>query len=716
MPPRSAAADPRSASGRPTGRGRWLAALATALLLTGGTWSATTWQHEAAAAAVAAGRGQRAAEALAATAALDATLRSVQLDVAMGLGEGRLEDLARAFDRTQRSVAEAEEAGVAPTALAGFEEVADAARGLAAGDGLDPERLADTSSAVSDALSALAGDPSVEVPGAQRLDQLGRAIDADAASIAAGIELLRSPAEERSASAGRVVDARRRAQALLAAAVPALPETARDQLDEIAELEVSDQLARELAALGDPVTAVETDSGADRLHDASGIRVARLAAVERELADGLVERADQAARRAEAAAARAGRVRLVALLVDVAALALLVGGTVAARRRARPVEPGAAVEPEPAETATVATATPGTAAPTSDAAPAAPSTPGGEPAPTSVPAPATVVAPGQLAALTAVVDRHQLLADVQLQVLEELARSTGSGTADAEQRRALVGIADRLAVRARRLDESLLVLAGVGRAQRPATSPALADLLDGAVVEAATEHPVDVDAPVGVTVDGAAALDLAHVVAELVANAAEHGVGAGGAGGAGDPVRVSARHGLDGLLRIVVRDPGGGLGDAELTKLSVRSTDGRPETIARALADGRLGLTVVAVLTARWGCRVRFGRGADGSTEARLEVPARLVVGEGAGETVDGPTSTRQEEAVGTTDQSPNGGAWGWSSDGDYRPAEGWTANGEYVTARSTVPDTLAGRVPEGADFDAGLASLLDRDEATTDA
>jgi signal transduction histidine kinase len=221
--------------------------------------------------------------------------------------------------------------------------------------------------------------------------------------------------------------------------------------------------------------------------------------------------------------------------------------------------------------------------------------------------------------------RGQVLADRQLQLLDELVRDE----ADPRRRRDLLGV-DHLATRLRRTTETLLAMAGPDPAGRWARPVPLDRLLRAAVAEAEGFEHAGRGAPPGqgrrvdllttgeVEVAGAAGADLVHLLAELLDNAAACSPPA-------TPIVVTAAGDGDGHL-IEVADRGFGMTDQELTWANQRLAGGGGAGDPAGLAAGdRLGLQIVARLAARNGFGVRLDRSPAGGVTAAVRLPAELL-------------------------------------------------------------------------------------------
>jgi hypothetical protein len=113
--------------------------------------------------------------------------------------------------------------------------------------------------------------------------------------------------------------------------------------------------------------------------------------------------------------------------------------------------------------------------------------------------------------------RNQNLLARQLELITQLE----SGETDPDALAHLFHL-DHLATRMRRNAESLLVLVGTERPRRTTTPVNIRDLVRAALGEVEDYQRITAHSVTPVTVDGAAASDLAHVLAELIENALLH--------------------------------------------------------------------------------------------------------------------------------------------------------------------------------------------------
>jgi signal transduction histidine kinase len=219
--------------------------------------------------------------------------------------------------------------------------------------------------------------------------------------------------------------------------------------------------------------------------------------------------------------------------------------------------------------------------------------------------------------------RGQALAARQLQLLEELATEEP----DPHRRRGLLGV-DHLANRLRRTAETLFAVAGTEPAGRWARPLALNVLLRAAIAEADPGGPagdgfpgrgrrVDMLTTGEVEVEGPPGIDLVHLLAELLDNAAAFSPPAA-------PIVVTGAGDGDDYL-IEIADRGLGMTDEELAWANQRLAGDAVRDPGGQAAGDRLGLAVAGRLAARNGFGVRLGRSPAGGVTAAVRVPARLL-------------------------------------------------------------------------------------------
>ncbi|WP_052422692.1 sensor histidine kinase [Nonomuraea candida] len=197
---------------------------------------------------------------------------------------------------------------------------------------------------------------------------------------------------------------------------------------------------------------------------------------------------------------------------------------------------------------------------------------------------------------------------------------------------------DHLTTRMRRHAESLIVLSGAapGRAWRKPVP--VIDIVRAAVAEVEDYTRVSVEAMPAGAIDGTAAADLTHLVAELVENATIYSP-------PDTVVRVRGDMVSNGYA-IEVEDKGLGLAAHEYARLNALLA--APPEFDLADSD-RLGLFVVATLARRHGINVLLRRSPFGGTVAIVLVPRSSVTEQSALEAAGGdgraalPSRTRRK-------------------------------------------------------------------------
>ena len=206
--------------------------------------------------------------------------------------------------------------------------------------------------------------------------------------------------------------------------------------------------------------------------------------------------------------------------------------------------------------------------------------------------------------------RNQALLDRQLEAIDILEAKERDS-----DRLALLYRVDHLATRMRRNAESLLVLAGATTPQRRSPAVELREVLRVAIGEVEDYRriiPISLD-PLDVA--GHLAQDLAHLIAELMENAAQHSA-------PGTAVDVLGALESDGSYTIRVIDRGSGIDATRRGELNslLSSPPARSLTIAQSI-----GMHVVSRLAQRLCVGVFLASGDDGGTAASVTVPAQVV-------------------------------------------------------------------------------------------
>jgi len=217
--------------------------------------------------------------------------------------------------------------------------------------------------------------------------------------------------------------------------------------------------------------------------------------------------------------------------------------------------------------------------------------------------------------------RNQSLLDRQIEFIDELE----ANEEDPEQLEHLFKL-DHLATRMRRNAESLLVLAGAEPPRRRARPVALADVVRVAIGEVEDFTRVNLLALDEVTVGGNVAVDLAHLLSELMENATQFS----------PPetlVEVVGQRTTDAGYLLTVSDQGIGMSAEQLAEANRMLA--HPPLVGLALSRS-LGFIVIGRLATRFGIGVRLVSSPAGGISAMVSLPAGLVSDGGMPE-VDAP-------------------------------------------------------------------------------
>jgi signal transduction histidine kinase len=174
---------------------------------------------------------------------------------------------------------------------------------------------------------------------------------------------------------------------------------------------------------------------------------------------------------------------------------------------------------------------------------------------------------------------------------------------------------DHLATRVRRNAESLLVLAGANSSRVSPRPVAMNDVLRAAVSEIEDYNRVEVELDGHVHLRGSVVADVAHLLAELLENAAT-------CSPPNEPVRVSGKMGINDY-RIVIVDEGVGMSSEALEDANERVSSA-PKFEARPTKA--LGLHVVGRLADRHGINVRLIENVTGGVAVKISIPLALTM------------------------------------------------------------------------------------------
>ncbi|MGE0726544.1 MAG: nitrate- and nitrite sensing domain-containing protein [Acidimicrobiia bacterium] len=211
--------------------------------------------------------------------------------------------------------------------------------------------------------------------------------------------------------------------------------------------------------------------------------------------------------------------------------------------------------------------------------------------------------------------RNQALIDRQLQVMDRLE----SSVQDPDVLQGLFDV-DHMVTRMRRNAENLLVLAGHQQARGWTAPVPLADVLQGAASESPdmTRVDIEVDPTHNIEMSGAYAVDVSHIVAELVENAIAYSSPA-------TQVEVRTDRGNQGEIVVHVADSGVGMSGEDLSAANERLAS--PPDIDEIATD-RVGFQVVGRLARRIGVTVELSDRTGGGVLASVTLPKALFAGE----------------------------------------------------------------------------------------
>jgi signal transduction histidine kinase len=174
---------------------------------------------------------------------------------------------------------------------------------------------------------------------------------------------------------------------------------------------------------------------------------------------------------------------------------------------------------------------------------------------------------------------------------------------------------DHLATRLRRNADSALVLAGQQTPRRWTEPVALVDVVRAAVSEIEQYDRISIDQQPAICVAATAAVDVVHLLAELLENATTFSPAA-------TQVTVSGRTPRGGGWVISVADRGTGIPEHKLAQLNWQLAN---PPLADAAVAGQLGLFAVGHLAVRHGVQVTMEPPPDGGTVAEVHIPPELI-------------------------------------------------------------------------------------------
>jgi anti-sigma regulatory factor (Ser/Thr protein kinase) len=209
--------------------------------------------------------------------------------------------------------------------------------------------------------------------------------------------------------------------------------------------------------------------------------------------------------------------------------------------------------------------------------------------------------------------RNQTLLDRQIEFIDQLE----ANEEDPDQLDNLFKL-DHLATRMRRNAESLLVLAGAEPPRRRGRPVALADVVRVAIGEVEDFARIQLLALDDATVGGNVAVDLAHLLSELMENATHFSPP--------DTMVEIVGHRSDSGYIISVSDQGIGMSAEQLSEANHQLA--RPPLVGLALSRS-LGFIVIGRLAQRFEISVKLTASPSGGVTALVTLPSDLVTYEG---------------------------------------------------------------------------------------
>ncbi|MBI2705437.1 MAG: HAMP domain-containing protein [Actinobacteria bacterium] len=210
--------------------------------------------------------------------------------------------------------------------------------------------------------------------------------------------------------------------------------------------------------------------------------------------------------------------------------------------------------------------------------------------------------------------RNQTLLDRQIEFIDQLE----ANEEDPDQLDNLFKL-DHLATRMRRNAESLLVLAGAEPPRRRGRPVALADVVRVAIGEVEDFARIQLLALDDATVGGNVAVDLAHLLSELMENATHFSP-------PDTMVEIVGHRSDDGSYIISVSDQGIGMSAEQLAEANIQLA--RPPLVGLALSRS-LGFIVIGRLAQRFDISVKLTASPSGGVTALVSLPTVIVTYEG---------------------------------------------------------------------------------------
>lgn len=315
--------------------------------------------------------------------------------------------------------------------------------------------------------------------------------------------------------------------------------------------------------------------------------------------------------------------------------------------------------------------------------------------------------------------RNQTLLDRQIEFIDQLE----SAEEDPDVLEDLFKL-DHLATRMRRNAESLLVLAGVETGHRRSKPVPLADVVRVAIGEVEDFARLNLLALDDAMVTGTAAMDVAHMLSELMENATSFSPPE-------TNVEILGHQSKDGGYVISISDQGIGMSEEQFAEANRLLAE--PPLVGLTLSRS-LGFTVVGRLATRFNVSVRLTQSPTGGVTALVTLPDSILQVAKISVTPDEPAQVETPaepepvaEVAPELEPTPQHQATPTLEDVfadapvlDLEPDEQIAPPNEPApdwVAPAPAASSLASAMPEGAAFDAGLAALMgdDNDAPTAD-
>ncbi|GGS94523.1 nitrate- and nitrite sensing domain-containing protein [Nonomuraea spiralis] len=272
--------------------------------------------------------------------------------------------------------------------------------------------------------------------------------------------------------------------------------------------------------------------------------------------------------------------------------------------------------------------------------------------------------------------RTQTLVERQISLIDGLEKGEQDGG-----RLADLFKLDHLATRMRRNSENLLVLAGHEATRRRSQPAKLVDVVRAALSEVEGYERVQVKVHRATSVQGSAANDLVHLVAELVENAIQFSP-------SNSQVLVSSSLIEGGGALLSVSDSGISMTEEELAEANRRLAE---PPVVDVSVSRRMGLFVVGRLALRHGIRVQLRKGEGAGLIAMVLLPPTLIA-----DGMQQPLPQRPAFGGGTVTPPPQNGSFRSFGSFDSIEANG-TRPGSGDSARfGTGPASPFGGAPSG--------------------